>query len=571
MLSSHVKFHSIAGKRLVLIVDDEQLNRDMLQHIVEKDFDTVMAADGEEAIEKIKENGELLSLVLLDLRMPRMNGFEVLQWMKEREEYANIPVIVLTTDESAEVDSLKLGASDFIVKPFSLPEVVLTRMQKTIELYEDRSIIQSTEREELTGLFNKEYFYRYAEQYDKFHMDMDMDAVFIDINHFHLINELYGRKTGDEVLIHLADYLKDLREETKCIACRVEADKFFIYIEHKKVDYPTIVEEINSHFNDFRTLHVRIRCGVYTSVDKDIPIETRFDRAIQAAGTIKNNYAKSIARYDTSTAEKKLFEDRLLSEMDDAMAQNQFYLNFQPKYNVHDEVPTLVSAEVLVRWQHPELGNISPGQFIPIFEKNGLIQKLDFYIWAKALECAGRWKKEYGIELPLSVNVSRMDLYSGTLVDYIIDHLIEHDIAKEKLYLEITESAYMDDPQQLVEIVEHLRSEGLKIEMDDFGSGYSSLNMLADLPVDILKLDMRFIQSIKSNTNQETMIRLVMDIAKYLDLDVVAEGVEDKAQVDFLRSVNCDIIQGYYFSKPLPEDEFIEHVLNANTEYVKKG
>lgn len=562
MLQSHVKFHSIAGKRLVLIVDDEEINREMLKHIIENDFDYIMAENGQEALEKIKEYGETLSLVLLDLRMPVMDGFEVIQWMKG-SEYSEIPIIVLSSDAAAEVDSLQIGASDFIVKPFSFPQAILTRMQKTIELFEDRSIIQSTEREYLTGLFNKEYFYRYADQYDTFHKELIMDAVFIDINHFHLINELYGRKAGDDVLIHLSDYLKDLREKTHCIAGRVEADKFFVYIEHGKIDYTSTVEEMNTHFDDFRDIHVTIRCGIYQNVDKDFDIETRFDRAIQAANTIKGNYSRSLAFYDNSAYQKKVFEELLINEMDDAMANHQFYLNFQPKYNIHNEEPVLSSAEVLVRWDHPELGRISPGQFIPIFEHNGLIQKLDFYIWERALECAGKWKKEYGFELPLSVNVSRMDLYNSTLLDFIEEKLALHGISRSNLYLEITESAYMDDSAQLIEIINRLRAEGFKIEMDDFGSGYSSLNMLADVPVDVIKLDMRFVQNLKSSEKQETMIRLIMDIAKYLNMDVVAEGVEEKAQVDFLRSVGCDIIQGYYFSKPLSEEEFVEHVLNA--------
>lgn len=563
MLKSHVKFHSIAGKRLVLIVDDEIVNREMLRNIIQNDFDVVMAEDGEKAVEKIKEHGDLLSLILLDLNMPKMGGYDVIQWLKSSDDYVNIPVIVLTGDKHAEVDSLTMGAADFLTKDPLVPEVVLTRMQKTIELYEDRSIIQSTEREDLTGLFNKEYFYRYAEQFDTFHYDLVMDAVFIDINHFHLINELYGRKAGDEVLIHLSDYLKDLREKTRCIAGRVEADKFVVYIEHGKVSYTTMAEEMNSHFDDFRDIHVRIRCGIYQNVDKSFDIETRFDRAVQAANTIKGNYSKSIARYDNETFQKKMFEDRLITEMDEAMATHQFYLNFQPKYNVHGEEPVLASAEVLVRWDHPELGRISPGQFIPIFEHNGLIQKLDFYIWDRALECAGRWKKEHGIELPLSVNVSRMDLYNSSLIDFIIEKLIDYDISKSNLYLEITESAYMDDSDQLIEIINNLRSEGFKIEMDDFGTGYSSLNMLADVPVDVLKMDMRFVQNLNSSEKQETMIRLIMDIAKYLKMEVVAEGVEDKEQVDFLRSVGCDVIQGYYFSKPLAEKEFVEHVLQA--------
>lgn len=563
MLKSHVKFYSIAGKRLVLIAEDEIVNREIIRNIIQNDFDVIMAVDGEEAVEQIKKHGELLSLILLDINMPKMSGFDVLQWMKASDDYAEIPTIVLTSDKASEVDSLKMGAADFIIKDPLVPEVMLTRMQKTIELYEDRNIIQSTEREDLTGLFNKEYFYRYAEQFDTFHQELVMDAVFIDINHFHLINELYGRKAGDEVLIHLSDYLKDLREETRCIAGRVEADKFCVYIEHGKVSYTTMVGEINKRFDDFRDIHVSIRCGIYQDVDRNIAMETRFDRAVQAANTIKGNYSKSIACYDSSTHQKKMFEDRLINELDEAVETHQFYLNFQPKYNVHDETPVLASAEVLVRWDHPELGRISPGQFIPVFEHNGLIQKLDFYIWERALECAGRWKQEHGFELPLSVNVSRMDLYNSSLLDFINEKLLDYGVSRENFYLEITESAYMDDSDQLIEIINSLRAEGFKIEMDDFGTGYSSLNMLADVPVDVLKMDMRFVQNLKSGVKQETMIRLIMEIAKYLKTEVVAEGVEEKEQVDFLRSVGCDIIQGYYFSKPLPEKEFVEHVLQA--------
>jgi diguanylate cyclase (GGDEF)-like protein len=561
MLKSHVKFHSTSGKRLILIVDDEQINREMLTNIVEHDFSCITAVDGEEALEIIRENANFLSLVLLDLKMPKMDGFEVIRKMKENEEYSDIPIIVLTSDESAEVDALKLGASDFIVKPFSVPEVILTRMRKTIELFEDRDIIQSTEREELTGLFTKQYFYRYADQFDKFHPDMNMDAVFFDINHFHLINELYGRDSGDAVLLHMSDYLKEFREKTNCIVSRFESDKFFMYIEHGKVKYTDIIEEINSHFDTFKDIHVRVRCGIYLNADKSLDVETRFDRAILAASTIRNNFSRTLAHYDAGIHEDKIYEERLISDMDGAIINDQFYLNYQPKYNISGDEPRLVSAEVLVRWNHPELGFISPGKFIPVFEKNGLIQKLDFYIWSKALEAAGRWKKEHGIELPLSVNVSRMDLYNPAMINYLIEELAKNGLRKETLYLEITESAYMDDSEQIADIVGRLQAEGFKIEIDDFGSGYSSLNMLADIPVDILKLDMRFIQNIKSNDKQEAMLRLIMDIAKHLNMQVIAEGVEEEKQVDFLKSIGCDIIQGYYFSKPLAEKDYIEHII----------
>ena len=560
MLKSHEKFNSKTGKRQILIVDDEKVNRELLGFITQDEFDALYAENGQEALDIMKENSEFLSLVLLDLKMPVLDGFEVMKTMKSVEELSRIPIIVLTSDEGAEVECLRLGASDFIIKPFNVPEVIKARMMKTIELYEDRTIIQSTERDDMTGLFNKDYFFRYAEQFDRFHSDMDMDAISLDINHFHLINELYGRRTGDDVLIHLADYLKDLREKTNCIVSRIEADKFHIYAPSGLLDYETVSDEINSHFEDFRDIYVRVRSGIYLDADKTIDIERRFDRAVQASNTIKENYAQPVAYYDAAIHERKIFEDRLLNEVDDAMASGQFSISFQPKFNVEADEPVLASAEALVRWQHPQLGQISPGIFIPLLEKNGLIQKLDFHIWEQVMEIRGRWKKETGYELPVSVNVSRIDLYSPNLIDHLDEILSKNGLDRGKLYLEITESAYTEDAAQIVAVVGRLRSEGFKIEMDDFGTGYSSLNMLADIPVDVLKLDMRFVQNLNSNDKQEKLIRLVMDIAKYLGMAVVAEGVETGDQVEFLKSVGCQLIQGYYFSKPLPAEEFAKYV-----------
>ena len=560
MLKSHVKFNSKTGKRLILIVDDEQVNRELLGFITGDDFDALYAGDGAEAMRIMKENADYLSLVLLDLKMPVMDGFEVMKTMKTTEKLSDIPIIVLTSDEGAEVECLRLGASDFIIKPFNVPEVIRARMMKTIELFEDRHIIQSTERDVMTDLFNKEFFFRYAEQFERYHPEMEMDAISLDINHFHLINELYGRQAGDEVLIHLADYLKELREETNCIASRIEADKFYVYAQSGLMDYEKVSEEINSHFEDFKDIFVRVRSGIYLNVDKEIDIERRFDRAVQASNTIKENYSRPIAFYDAAIHERKIFEDRLLNEIEDAMTNGQFFVNFQPKFNVEGDEPFLASAEALVRWKHPQLGMISPGVFIPLLEKNGLIQQLDFHIWEQIMEIRGKWKKEKGIELPVSVNVSRMDLYSSNLIDHLNVILAKNGLEKGKLYLEITESAYTEDAEQIVAVVNDLRDEGFKIEMDDFGTGYSSLNMLADIPVDVLKLDMRFVQNLNSNDKQEKLIRLVMDIARYLGMQVVAEGVEEKEQVDFLKSVGCQLIQGYYFSKPLPEDEFVKYI-----------
>ncbi len=558
MLKSHVKFHSTAGKRLVLIVDDEQVNRELLGFIVSSDFDVLYAASGEEAMQVLKENAQHISLVLLDLMMPGMDGFDVMRIMRNDSKYEEIPILVLTNEEKAEVESLRLGASDFIIKPFRNPEVIIARMQKAIELFEDRHIIESTEREPLTGLFIKNYFYRYAEQYDQYHSDTEMDAVALDISHFHLINEMYGRDAGDGVLRHLGAFLKDVIERTNGLACRLEADKFLAYLPCGTENYEEMFLKINEHFNSYSDINVRVRGGIYKSVDKELDIERRFDRAMQAVNQIKSDFTKSFSYYDITKHEREVYAERLISEFDTAIESRQFKVYYQPKYNVQGDEPVLTSAEALVRWNHPELGMVSPGLFIPLFEKNGLIQKLDYHIWARVAEDVRGWKERFGRSVPVSVNVSRVDLYHHDLVTYLQKILAENSLSTKEMYLEITESAYTENSDQIVYVIDLLRNKGFEIEMDDFGTGYSSLNMLADIPVDILKLDMKFVQNLRTNQKQETLVRLIMDIAKYLKMRVVAEGVEEKSQVRFLKEVGCNIIQGYYFSKPLPEEEFAQ-------------
>ncbi|MBE6010658.1 MAG: EAL domain-containing protein [Lachnospiraceae bacterium] len=560
MLKSHVKFNSVSGKRLILIVDDERVNREILGQITAADFEPLYAANGLEAMEIIREKQEYLSLVLLDLLMPEMDGYEVIRKMRSDTVLSGIPIIVLTSEESAEVECLRLGASDFIVKPFSMPEVILARIQRTIELFEDRHIIQSTERDALTGLFNRDFFYRYAEQYDHFHADQEMDALALDICHFHMINELHGKETGDEVLQHLSAFIKGVITETGGMACRLQGDKFQLYLPHADREYEEMLIQMNEHFSNYKEFHIRVRGGLYAKADKSIDIERRFDRAVLASNSIRRDYSRVVGYYDPKRFERELYAGRLIRDIDEALEQEQFQIYYQPKYNVTGDMPVLSSAEALIRWQHPEFGMVNPAIFVPLFEKNGLIQKLDYYILRKVGAQIRRCRDKLGITVPVSVNVSRVDLYERSILDHLEQILTENALTTEDLFLEITESAYAEKGEQIVAMVEELRRRGYKIEMDDFGTGYSSLNMLADIPVDILKMDMKFVQNLSSSKKRERLVRLIIDIADYLNVEVIAEGVEDTYQLEFLKKCGCGIIQGYYFSKPLPEEAFLELV-----------
>ena len=239
---------------------------------------------------------------------------------------------------------------------------------------------------------------------------------------------------------------------------------------------------------------------------------------------------------------------------------------YQPKYDVQCDPPRLSSAEALVRWEHPELGMIPPGDFIPLFEGNGLIGVVDNFVWGEVARQEVEWKQRYGISVPVSVNVSRSDLSDPQLVDKLRLIVEDNGLDFDDMKLELTESAYSDDAQHVLDVVSRLRDLGFKIEMDDFGSGYSSLNMLSSMPFDVLKMDMRFVRDIETSETDMRLVSLVLDIAKYLDVLVVAEGVETEGQLSLLHDGGCDLVQGYYFSRPLPPEEFeklIERELNT--------
>lgn len=554
-------------RRKVLVVDDEPVNRSLLGFIVGSDYEVIYAENGIQALKIINENKSVLSLILLDLLMPELDGYELLEILREDEELRHIPVIVLTSERSAEVKSLQLGAVDFIPKPYDMPEVILARVRRSIELAEDHTIIRAAETDALTGLYTKDFFYQYARQHDKYFAGVKMDALVLNISRFHLLNELYGRTVGNEVLKVTADTVKQFISKLDGLACRCDADNFYLYMTHSNDSelYKTIIDTCAANVKEKLGIDkVNYRLGVYAEADMTLDMEQRFDRANLACTKRLNSYSNSLVHYDTQLHEKELFDEKLISEMDRALSEKQFVVYYQPKYNIKGDKPTLSSAEALIRWQHPELGMVSPGAFVPLFEKNGLIQKLDRYVWEEAAAQISKWKKEFGRTVPVSVNVSRLDIYDSGLEERLLGIVEKNQLQPGEYLLEITESAYTDNSTQIIDTVNKLRADGFRVEMDDFGSGYSSLNMLAAMPIDALKLDMKFIRNITDSDKDLKMVELIIGIASYLEVPVIAEGVETAKQYQLLKKIGCDVIQGYYFSKPVPPEEFNKLIIKDN-------
>lgn len=549
-------------ERTILIVDDEAINREILGNIIQSEYKVIYAENGKEALEKIHSEASAISLVLLDLLMPVMDGNEVLKAMKEEGLITDIPVIVLTSEKSSEIESLKLGAADFLTKPYDLPEVILARVRHSIQLFENSKIIHATEFDKLTLLYSPEFFFGYASQFDQRFHNTVMDALVINFTRFHLLNQLKGRNFGDSVLTAIADGIRKALLKTGGIAGRNEADCFYLYIPHAD-NYNIFLDKINETLSSLlKPSEIRLRLGVYTDTERKFPMIQRFDHAVQACNSlrIKTSGSTDICIYDDKMAEKEVFDAHLLQDFEAAIEQKQFKVVYQPKFNIKGDKTLLCSAEALVRWVHPELGFVRPDLFIPLFEENGLVTKLDRYVWEEAARQIAAWKKELGVTIPVSVNVSRVDIAAPDMTDFITKIVKENDLSPSEYHLEITESAYTSDSKHIIEVVENLRALGHKIEMDDFGSGYSSLNMLTDMPIDVIKMDKAFIRNIQPGNKAMHLVELVLDIAKYLEVPVVAEGVETEEELKMLKEAGCDIIQGYYFSKPIPPEEMSRFV-----------
>ena len=418
-----------------------------------------------------------------------------------------------------------------------------------------RRLIRATEADELTGLYNRDFFFQYADRMYRDHPDTPMDAIVLNIEQFHSINALHGRKLGDKILSGLGSEIYDISLEQGGIAGRFGADRFDIYCKHME-EYRSIFDRLQTRLDELSpNVNIRLRMGVMPWKEGLEPIQL-FDRARTACNMARGHYKEHLIIFDEKVSERENYEQRLLNDLRHALDTGEFEVYYQPKYDIQTDQPKLVSAEALVRWNHSEMGLISPVDFIPLFEKNGQISLLDKYVWSKVAEQIALWREKYGMTLPVSVNLSRVDVFDPDLEDTLEIILKSHDLDHKAFKLEVTESAYTENADQVIEVVRGLRDKGFEVEMDDFGTGYSSLNMLSSMPIDVLKMDREFIKDIEDNEKDRQLVALIIDIAKNLKVYVIAEGVETENQLKLLKKLGCMIVQGYYFSRPLPADEF---------------
>ena len=549
------------GKRKVLIVDDEKANRKILSKILSDDYEVLEADNGATALQMLQKPDHHVDVVLLDLIMPEFDGFDFLRVFSENGQAESVPVVVTTGDESPESETkcLEMGAFDFVKKPYNAP-VLKLRVKSAIErntLHVLQEVRYKEQFDKLTGIYKGETFRRETRKMLEEHPDTTFAMVRMDIHKFQVYNSFFGMIEGDHLLKYVASLLQKYTQHIELKTyCRKEADVFYICLPYKgKERSQEVLGQIREDLRNFQKSYDLVPVfGIYVIEDQNVSIREMMDYAKMAADTCKESYIQNYAYYDKAIQDEILQAQLIVNKMKKALKEEQFVLYLQPKYSLADN--KIQGAEVLVRWDDPEKGLISPGVFIPIFEHNGFIMELDYYVWEHSCQMLRRWLDEGRKVYPISVNISRVSLYNPNLADDICNLVKRYNIPTELFQLELTETAYASNPTQIWADMSKLQQRGFTILMDDFGSGYSSLNVLKDINVDVLKLDMKFLTNAADPVRSHVILRAVVHMAKDLSIPCIAEGVEKVSQAEFLKDVGCEYVQGFLYAKPMPMKDY---------------
>ena len=433
-------------------------------------------------------------------------------------------------------------------------EEMLAEYVEDMEKEEKWALADMTDEEEMRALI------RQNSKKNRFHRNVG-ELIFssrkpiafiqFDIHRFKIINDLYGERFGDEVLYFIRTRLKGICSGMQYFL-NLRSDVFLIVTEYEtQEDLLAFVHKVDDAISIFKNVRLHFFYGIYSVEDKNMEQRQMEDRAAMARKLAKENVVSNIVFYQTQFKEL-LYSRKFIEEgMQAAIDERQFKMYLQPKYSITQS--RIVGAEALVRWIHPDRGMIYPNEFIPVLEENGFIRQVDYFIWEEAAKFIGQCNAVGITDCPVSVNVSRIHLQDDICQNVLKDVIAENGIRKELLELEITETV---NDQQISRKAYELKGDGYRLLMDDFGSGYSSLNILLETPFDVIKLDKKFIENMMVSDKGKLILEQVVTMARKLDLGLLAEGVETAEQVETLRGIGCDLVQGYYYAKPMPVKEF---------------
>ena len=540
-------FHAILGGvifYLSIIHRPLRLLDAMLSNIISDMNDAVYVFDNTHRCVWVNEQGmNLLELKDSSLKEVKDTLFEKFKNITNKGDSWTENRVVgkkyyILEKKSVKAERGKLAGSMLIIKDDTKRHLAVER-----EVYDSR-------HDSLTGIYNMKYLYsRISNQLA--YTDEEYVLLYLNIKSFKLINENFGKTYGDVVLIELANWIRN--NVSDGLYGRLVSDTFGICILKKDFDEDFYIRELSDFVVILKNVELRINIhiGVYEVLNRSMDVSVMFDRAHLAISNVEEKYKTVVKYYDEKIRNEMLEEQRLVSDFPVAIKYDHIIPYLQP---IVDEKGKVVGAEALARWNHSEMGFLPPYKFIPLFEKNGLITQLDMYIWEQVCKILNEWKK-LNLDLFISINISPKDFYFTDVVSVIVKLIKKYDIEPRKLRIEITETAMMSNPEERIDILNKFRDAGFIVEMDDFGSGYSSLNTLKDMPVDLLKIDMKFLSK-DNDERANIIIKNIINLTNDLNIVSLTEGVETKEQFEGLLAMGCELFQGYYFSKPMPVEEF---------------
>ena len=545
----------VPQKAMVLLAGHTLEEEKTLSEIVKTSYGVVFADTEEEVLSILQDKDNVISAAIIaaDKALPIMHSIRLIPSLED------FPVLISMLHSTAQIENelIELDVVDFLKQPFDARRV-LNRLKTSVKLFNANKVITELERDELTGLYTRQAFLRKADRIRKENPNKKFAVLAFDFENFKSTNTLYGEAKCNEFLAYTAKRLRGLLP--KGIAGRFGGDQYVLFFDFvgPQVDVDRIKLLTKTILDSAPITHQVVKTGVNAPISHDLPFVVCCDRAFLAIQQIKGIYGKDIAFFEADLQKQLLDEQHINDSMESALENGEFKVYYQPK---HESITgKVVGAEALVRWEHPEYGLMGPGQFIPIFEKNGFITKLDTYILEQVCKDIQSWKKKGYEIVPVSVNVSRRDFLEPGCIDRQFQIIDSHGIEHAYLHMEVTESLYSENLDIIISQLKKVQELGFMIEMDDFGAGYSSLGLLSTFPLNVIKLDISFVRNFRQN---EIVIENIIKMAHRLGLLTVAEGAETSEQVATLKTLGCDFIQGFYFSKPLSLDDYEKYITDV--------
>ena len=468
----------------------------------------------------------------------------------------------------------KMSAKEFYRRYkgyFALSFVVILAVNGAITGYykykQEQKSKEAAYKDSIAGISSMVKFRIDAEPILSSWLKLKYYMISVDVGQFKLVNDMYGYEEGDKVIAYLASVMQKqlergdyiTRSNADCFAILKKAEKFSEIEHYLETVFRKIEKDIEKYNWGYKLL---LKAGIYKISEEDYVLSSIIDKADMAKKNIGIGHTSTYALYSEAMRKKAIEEKKMENDMQKALENQEFKLYLQPQVDL--KTKKIVSAEALVRWIDPEKGMIPPFKFIPLFEKNGFICKLDYFIWEESIKTLVKWRENSQMMVPISINLSRIDIQKEGWIESIVRLFEKYAMSSKWVKAEVTESACLENDKIIMEKMELLKKHGLKIAIDDFGSGYSSLHMLKEMPIDILKIDKSFLNYQREmNEKDEILIRDVVNLGKHLKMQILVEGVETLEQSDFLEGIGCDIVQGYYYGRPVPVAEF-EQLLKEN-------